>query len=97
MGDRRGKKRLVAVVSAATLVFAFLATMANAELTERGDLFIRFKGGISPNALPRKELAPISINVSGTVKTLSGERPPPLRAIKDRTEPGGSAGCAWPA
>ncbi len=89
MGDRRGKKRLVVVALAAALVFALLAEMASAELTERGDLFIRFKGGISPSALPRKELAPISINVSGTVKTLSGEQPPALRAIKIELNRGG--------
>ncbi len=89
MGDRRGKKRLVAVVLAATLVFALVAEMAGAELTERGDLFVRFRGGISPNALPRKEPAPISINVSGTVKTLSGEQPPALRAIKIELNRGG--------
>jgi len=89
MGDRRGKKRLVAVVLAATLVFALVAEMAGAELTERGDLFIRFKGGISPTALPRRELAPIAIDVSGTVKTLSGERPPALRSIKIELNRGG--------
>lgn len=89
MGDRRGKKRLVVVVLTVGLVFALVAAMASAELSERGDLFIRFRGGISPNALPRKELAPISINVSGTVKTLSGERPPALRAIKIELNRGG--------
>jgi hypothetical protein len=89
MGDRRGKKRLLAVILTATLIFAFFAAMASAELSERGDLFIRFKGGINPSALPRKELAPISIKVSGTVKTLSGERPPALRAIKIELNRGG--------
>jgi hypothetical protein len=82
MGDRRGKKRLVAVVLAAVLVFALVAAMASAELTERGDLFVRFEGGISPTALPRTQLAPITVSVAGAVKTLSGERPPALRKIK---------------
>lgn len=56
--------------------------MAHAELTERGDLFVRFLGGISPTALPRTQPAPITVSVAGTVKTLSGERPPALRKIK---------------
>lgn len=71
------------------MVLAFVAALlavsvpvARAELTERGDLFVRFKGGISPNALPRTQLAPIAVSVAGTVKTLSGERPPPLRRIR---------------
>jgi hypothetical protein len=89
MGDRRGKKRLVATVLAATLVSVLVAGSADAELSERGDLFVRFQGGIDPSALPRKEPAPISINVSGTVKTLSGERPPALRSIKIELNRGG--------
>jgi len=82
MGDRLGKKRLVAVVLAVALVFALFVEMASAELTERGDLFVRFQGGISPTALPRTQPAPITVTVAGTVKTLSGERPPALRKIK---------------
>jgi hypothetical protein len=56
-----------------TVVVAFLASIAQAELVERGDLFVRFRGGITPNALPRATLAPIAISVAGTVKTLSGD------------------------
>lgn len=63
--------------------------LAHAELTERGDLFVRFKGGIVPNALPRTKLAPIAVSVAGTVKTLSGERPPALRQIRIELNRGG--------
>jgi hypothetical protein len=65
------------------------APLARAELTERGDLFVRFNGGINPDALPREQLAPISVQVEGTVKTLSGERPPALRQIKIELNRGG--------
>lgn len=68
----------VAAVAAAMLI----TTVAHAELTERGDLFVRFQGGIDPTALPREQLAPITVSVGGTVKTLSGERPPALRKIR---------------
>ncbi len=54
---------------------------ARAELVERGDLFVKFSGGISPPALPRERRAPIAIEVAGTIKTLSGSRPPALRQI----------------
>jgi hypothetical protein len=57
------------------------ASLAHAELIERGDLFVKFSGGIAPTTLPRHEKAPISVRVAGTVKTLSGERPPALRWI----------------
>ncbi len=57
------------------------ASLARAELIEHGDLFVKFEGGIAPNALPREARAPISVSVGGTVKTLSGQRPPGLRRI----------------
>ena len=63
------------------------ASLAQAELTARGDLFVKFSGGIAPNALPRDARAPISVSVAGTVRTLSGERPPALRRDLDRDQP----------
>jgi hypothetical protein len=66
-----------------------VASTAHAELTERGDLFVRFQGGINPTALPRKQPAPITVSVAGSVKTLSGERPPALRKIEIALNQGG--------
>lgn len=71
------------------VVFAACASLAHAELTARGDLFVRFSGGIAPNALPRDSRAPISVSIAGTVKTLSGERPPALRQIAIAINSGG--------
>ncbi|HEY8501344.1 MAG TPA: hypothetical protein VIL21_01545, partial [Solirubrobacterales bacterium] len=73
----RARKTIVAAVLACLLV----ASLANAELIERGNLFIKFSGGIAPTSLPRHENAPISVRVAGTIRTLSGERPPALRFI----------------
>jgi len=83
----RGKKTVVMLAAAALL--ALIVPLAQAELTERGDLFVHFKGGIAPSALPRTKPAPIAVSVSGTVKTLSGERPPALRRIKIELNRGG--------
>lgn len=58
-------------------------------MVERGDLFVNFRGGLMPAALPRDSLAPIGVSVSGTVKTLSGERPPALRRIEIELNRGG--------
>jgi hypothetical protein len=71
------------------LLCLFGAAMADAELVERGDLFVRFEGGIAPTALPRDVNAPIAVEVDGTVKTLSGDRPPPLRRISIAINRGG--------
>ncbi len=71
------------------LLAASVAGTARAELLERGDLFVTFKGGIDPTALPRRRLAPIAVSVAGTVKTLSGQRPPALRQIRIELNRGG--------
>ena len=80
---------LIAVIAA-----LLIASIADAELTERGDLFVRFQGGIDPGALPREQRAPITVSVAGTVKTLSGERPPALREIEIELNRGGELNSA---
>jgi hypothetical protein len=83
-----GAKRIVVLGALATLLLAG-ASFAQAELTAHGDLFVRFSGGISPDALPRRARAPISVTVTGTVRTLSGDRPPALRRISIAINRGG--------
>jgi hypothetical protein len=85
----RGGARKIGVLAVVAMVFAVSASLAQAELTARGDLFVRFSGGIAPNALPRDSRAPISVSVTGTVRTLSGERPPALRRISIAINRGG--------
>ncbi len=84
---KRGKRALVVAALAALSLFA--ASMADAELIERGDLFVKFDGGIFPTALPRHSNAPITVSVDGTIKTLSGEHPPALRYISIAINRGG--------
>jgi len=79
----------IGVLVATVALLAMGASLAKAELTARGDLFVKFSGGITPDALPRHTRAPIAIRVTGTVRTLSGERPPALRAISIAINRGG--------
>jgi hypothetical protein len=60
-----------------------------AAIAQSGQLFVTFNGGITPRALPRHALAPIGVDVSGTVSTLSGARPPALRKIVIELNRGG--------
>src|SRR6187200_2418829 len=85
---RIGKKRL-AMLAVLLTALVFGATLANAELVERGNLFVRFQGGIAPTKLPRHANAPISVRVDGTVRVLSGDRPPALRFISIAINRGG--------
>jgi hypothetical protein len=84
---RKGKRAVV--VTALLAVCLLVASIARAELIERGDLFVKFDGGIFPTALPRHSNAPITVSVDGTIKTLSGERPPALRYIAIAINKGG--------
>lgn len=84
---RKGKR--VGVVAVLALGCFLVASIARAELIERGDLFVKFDGGIFPTALPRHTNAPITVSVDGTIKTLSGERPPALRFIAIAINKGG--------
>ena len=86
MRRRRTRIGALAIVLAAC---AAGPSLAHAELTARGDLFVKFSGGIAPSALPRHTQAPIGVSVSGTIKTLSGTRPPALRQISIAINNGG--------
>jgi hypothetical protein len=80
----------VAVVMASALACLLVAVIAHAELVERGNLFVKFDGGIAPTALPRTARAPISVRVDGTIRVLAGaERPPALRHISIAINRGG--------
>jgi hypothetical protein len=82
-------RKAAGLIGVAIALLGAIAPAAHAELTEKGDLFVRFDGGIAPNALPRERRAPISVQVEGTVKTFSGERPPALRQITIEINSGG--------
>ncbi len=84
-----GGRKQIAALTAMAVAFAAAASLAHAELTARGDLFVRFNGGIAPNALPRNVRAPIEVRIAGTIRTLSGERPPSVRRISVAINRGG--------
>jgi hypothetical protein len=84
----RGRKRLAGIAVLVTAL-VFGAALANAELVERGNLFVKFSGGIEPTNLPRHSNAPIGVRVDGTVRTLSGDKPPALRFISIAINRGG--------
>lgn len=71
----------LAVAGVLFLLLAAGAGSASAELTQKGNLFVRFDGGIAPIALPRSEPAPISVRIEGRVKVPPSQEPPALREI----------------
>jgi hypothetical protein len=73
-----------------TLLLAlYFASGSQGEVVAKGDLFVKFSGGITPDALPRETLVPISVGLAGTVKTFSGEQPPSMQRIEIAINRGG--------
>ena len=58
------------------------AGLAQAELVQRGDLRLDFRGKFAPQELPRNRVAPVRVDISGSVSTVDGSRPPELRRIQ---------------
>jgi hypothetical protein len=77
----------VALIAAPGLLL--VAASASAELTQKGDLFVRFDGGIAPKTLSRTHLTPIAVRFEGTIRSLSPRNPPTLRKIRIALNNGG--------
>jgi len=66
------------------LLFALaVAAVASAESGQDGNAIVHFKGGISPHALPRGGMAPVSVGIDSSFEAADGSDPPPqLRTIE---------------
>ncbi len=88
--SRRG--RTIAVVGALLTLVLALAAIASAEkatTVRAGNLILTINGGVTPKALPKKEMAPITLNVSGKIAEADGSHPPALKeAIVDTDKNG---------
>ena len=72
-------RRLAAITL--TVAIALSAGLAQGEVTQEGNLRLKFDGQIKPKYLPRRTNAPVTIQVSGQIGTANGERPPGVRRI----------------
>lgn len=77
----RARQACLAALLAAALALLAIAAGARGETSASGDLRVSFAGAIAPKALPRQKPAPIAVSLAAGVRTISGERPPPLRRI----------------
>lgn len=86
---RRRFTAVVALIAAVALLAAALAAAEQPVTVKAGNLVFTANGGVSPKALPKKEMAPISLNVSGKIGTADGTHPPALvEAIVDTDKNG---------
>lgn len=56
--------------------------VARGERVKQGDLLLSFDVGFEPQRLPRDRLAPVTVDLRGSVDTASGDQPPQLRSIR---------------
>lgn len=67
---------------AALLLACLPAGVAAArQFTQQGTLRVAFDASLSPHALPRERPAPVTVSLSGAVRTTDGSVPPQLRTI----------------
>ena len=55
--------------------------IARGEPVRQGNLLLSFGGRFTPHALPRDRDVPVTVNLTGSVRTTDGSRPPQLRTI----------------
>jgi hypothetical protein len=85
---RLGVRRLgLATVAAVLLLGAAVAVAVGAETTapesfKVGNLNVEIEGGITPTKLPKKEKAPITLQVGGSIKADDGSHPAALKSLK---------------
>jgi hypothetical protein len=82
---RRGSSKaraLIALLAAAALAAALLVSAAGGEVVRAGNLEIEIEGGVSPKKLSKKTPTPITLKVSGAVKTVDGTHPPALKTLE---------------
>jgi hypothetical protein len=86
------RKRLILTLALGAVVALVVAGAASAykpTVVKVGNLVLTFNGGITPSKLPKKEMAPISLNVSGKIATVDGSHPPALKEFVVETDKNG--------
>jgi hypothetical protein len=58
------------------------AGLAQAELSQDGNVRISFSGGFTPRSLPRDRPAPVTVDIQGEIGTTDGSHPPAVQRIE---------------
>jgi hypothetical protein len=66
----------------ALLLAIGLATIARAEITQKGTLRVAFSAAMTPRSLPRHGGAPVSVSIGGRISTTDSSPPPQLRRVE---------------
>jgi len=89
-------KRLTLALAVGTTLVLALAGIALAKGVNQpikviaGNLELTANGSFSPQTLPKNELAPITLNVNGKIRTLDGTHPPAVKEVVIETDKNGA-------
>lgn len=75
------RRALAALACMTVLIGCLMAAVASGEVKQVENLRVSFNGGISPQKLPRDELAPVTVLMSGKITTTDRSIPPKLEKI----------------
>jgi hypothetical protein len=65
------------------VILGLLGTgLAQAELSQDGNVRISFSGGFTPHSLPRDRPAPVTIDIRGAIGTADGSHAPPVQRVE---------------
>jgi len=86
VGEKRSRSKghpagVPALIGLCALSLLCLVAEAQAEQAKKGNLEVSFHGGISPQRLPRTEVAPVTVQMGGKIKTTDKSTPPKLERI----------------
>lgn len=78
---RRSLQILPVAAIALAVVAAGQAFAEKATVVRSGNLILRINGGVSPEKLPKKKMAPVTLNASGGIATIDGSHPPATKTV----------------
>jgi hypothetical protein len=87
------RKHLLITMALGALIAVSVAGIATAEKPVKvraGNLELTFNGGFTPKVLSKTKPTPISLNVSGEIKTVDGTHPPALKEFVLETDKNGA-------
>lgn len=89
------RKRLTLIIALGAAIAVTVASVALAggekpEVVRAGNLVFTINGGVTPKALPKNKLSPITLNVSGGIATTDGSQPPALKEVIVDTDKNGT-------
>jgi hypothetical protein len=80
----------LALCAAVALTVAGIAAAEKPTVVKAGNLVLTINGGVTPKALSKTTMEPITLNVQGKIETADGKHPPALREVIVDTDKNGT-------